>query len=158
MSDPTGIEALAGLVGRLENNREFMAHVLAAYRKQEGLSEQELAAALGVTPALLVRLALCRRPAADSPDFTDRLRRIADATLIDEAQLASVIRQVEILERLSGLPGIQQGPRHPLDGHPLDGHPLDGHPLDGLMAAARDRSPAESEEPAPHEDKKGTDD
>jgi hypothetical protein len=68
--------------------------------------------------------------------------------LVDEAQLASVIRQVEILERLSGLPGIQQGPRHPLDGHPLD----------GLMAAARDRSPAESEEPAPHEDKKGTDD
>jgi hypothetical protein len=143
MNDSTSIEALARLAGRLESNRDFIAYVLAAYRKQERMSEEELAATFSVTPALLVRLALCRRPAEGSPDFTDRLRRIADATLIDEAQLANVLRQVEMLERLSGAPGVQEAPQHPLE---------------SLMAAARDRTPTENDEPASHEDKKGPDD
>lgn len=124
MDDQSQIDSFASLARRLEKNRDFMAYVLAAYRSQEGLSEAELAADFGVLPALIVRLALCRRPASGTVDFAQNVRRIADATLVDESKLANILNQVEALEKLSELPGTDQGS-------------FDA--LDGLLAAARDR-------------------
>ncbi|MGH9822143.1 MAG: hypothetical protein ACREDR_02630 [Blastocatellia bacterium] len=127
------IEALAGLAKRLESDRDFMAYVLAAYRRQEGLSEKELAAEFGVLPPLLVRLALCKRPTAGTPNFAKDIRRLADATLIDEAILANVLNQIEIVERLSDASGSDRK----------------SSPLEGLLAAARDRTEKDTESPSP---------
>jgi len=132
MADSMSAEALAQLAERLEGNPDFMAYVLAAYRRQEGLSEDELAAELSVLPALVIRLALCKRPNEASPGFAERVRRMSDFTLIDEAKLANILRQVRVLDGLSGRPVGREEIRGPLE---------------GLLAAARDRHESEPEKP-----------
>ncbi|MBL8207299.1 MAG: hypothetical protein JNM09_23905 [Blastocatellia bacterium] len=111
---------------RLQNDARFMAYVLAAYRRQEGLSEEELASELGIWPEMLTRLALCQRPHSDATQFAEQVRRIADYTLIDEAQLAGMLRQVESLERLA---------QRPLTAPAMTEQSL---PVWGVLAAARD--------------------
>ena len=91
------IQLLAALAERLRDNPQFMAHALDVYQRRAGLSDAEMARALGATPEMLARLALCHRPASGAPDFAEQARELADYTLIDEARLASVIRQANSL-------------------------------------------------------------
>jgi hypothetical protein len=63
------------------------------------------------------------------------VRELADYTLTDEAQLAGIVRQVDGLERLAGLPIAVP-----------EGEAQAGLSLSGLLTAARDRE-AESDEP-----------
>ncbi|HKV40046.1 MAG TPA: hypothetical protein VJX67_12600 [Blastocatellia bacterium] len=132
MSKQTDIELMTSLATRLEGYQDFMAYVLASYRRQEGLSERELASRFGISPALLFRLALCRRPLRSGSDYGQAIRRLADAVLADEATLATVLHQVEVLDQLSSA----SGPRHQ-------------RPLEGLLAAARDRIPGKPEGTGP---------
>src|SRR5262249_36762132 len=85
------------LAERLRDNPQFMAHALDVYQRRARLSDAEMARALGATPEMLLRLALCRRPASDAPDFAEQARELADYTLIDEARLARVIREANSL-------------------------------------------------------------
>ena len=82
------IQLLAALAERLRDNPQFMAHALDVYQRRARLSDAEMARALGATPEMLLRLALCRLPASDAPDFAEQAREVADYTLIDEARLA----------------------------------------------------------------------
>jgi hypothetical protein len=136
---PDGLRQLAGLASRLQNNPAFMAHVLAAYQKQERLSDEALAAQLKSTPAMVVRLALCKRPDATSSKFADQVRQIAAYTGLDAAQLAQMIRQVDSLARLSEQPEATQS-----EG---TGAKVEWF-YPGLLAAARDRTEAAEDDPA----------
>jgi hypothetical protein len=91
------LEMFKPLAQKLASNPDFMAHVLAVYQKQEGLDEDGVAYRLGTLPEMMVRLALCKRPIANSRDFDDRLSELSDFTLIDEAILAEVLQRVDAL-------------------------------------------------------------
>jgi hypothetical protein len=86
---------------------------------------------------MLARLALCRRPGADSVEFADQVRQIAAYTGIRAAVLANVIRQVDSLESLAGRPETP-------DSTELSA--LQPYPQLGLLAAARDRCEIEEEQ------------
>jgi hypothetical protein len=93
--------AMGQLVKGLQSDPDFMAYVLARYQHQEKISDQDLPAVLGTLPGLVSRLAVCRRPDTSAPNFATRVREIADYTLVDEALLASIIRQVSSIDALS---------------------------------------------------------
>jgi hypothetical protein len=120
--------ALVRLAHRLRNDPRYMSYVLATYQRQEGLTDEELAQELGTLQELSIRLALCKRPMSSSSRFADEVREIADHTLTDEVQLASILRQVDGLEKLTSRPGsAAQETSQP------------NYSLSGLLAAARDR-------------------
>jgi len=121
---------LSGLVRRLRDNPDFMAFVLAAYQRQERLSDDALAKYLNTTPAMLPRLALCKRPASNSPQFADQVRQIAAYTDIDAAKLANMVRQVDTLEKLAEQPEV-------LESEKAGAQQIELRP--GLLAATRDR-------------------
>lgn len=127
-ADPTKL--LLALSRRLQGDPKFMAHVLAAYSEQEGISEDELSRELDAVPELLIRLALCKRPDADSEDFAEQVQRLSDYTLIDEDLLTHVIRQVDSLAALAEYPGTAE---------PEVGTETPGNLGLGVLAAARDR-------------------
>jgi hypothetical protein len=119
---------LSGLALKLQRDPRFMAYVLAAYQRQEGLSDEGLAEALGTLPELITRLALCRRPVALAPQFAEQVRELADYTLTDEVRLAGILRQVDGLERLAARAATT-----------LEGEAQVGLSPSGVLAAARDR-------------------
>jgi hypothetical protein len=95
------LSAMSELVKRFRENPDYMAYVLARYQEQEGISDENLAGALGTLPHLAIRLALCRKPDTGATNFAARVREIADYTLMDESVLANIIRQVNSLQALS---------------------------------------------------------
>lgn len=86
---------------RLQNDSTFMAWIINAYQKQEKLSTYQLSKILGTTENVLVKLALCKRPNANSNDFGKQVAQIASYTNIDLTLLANMIRQVESVMTLS---------------------------------------------------------
>ncbi|SRR6266496_14358 len=129
-SEATDSGLLASLVQRLANDTTYMAHVFALYKSQEGFDDADLGAYLNAFPEQIIRLALCKRPEPDAPDFADQIRLLGDFTLIDEALLAHVIRQVDSLTHLS---------QSPMLANPAPNTVLGFKPFEGTLAAARDR-------------------
>ncbi len=140
--DTTNQPPLTGLAQRLQTDPRFMAYALAAYQRQEGMADEELAPALGMLPELVMRLALCRRPDPHSPQFAEQVREIADYALADEGRLANLLRQISSLEKLA-----QRQPT-PATANEEDAAPLTA----GFLAAARDRNETEEDQPQPAED------
>ncbi|MBE7556753.1 MAG: hypothetical protein HS126_37380 [Anaerolineales bacterium] len=120
-----------------------MAQVLAAYQKQERLSDQALIAHLNTTSKMLTRLALCKKPDPNSSEFANQIRQIASYTEIEVAQIASIVRQVESLQKLAE----RSEPNVPQD---TTAH--QPQLRKGLLAAARDRTEAEADQPPPPEE------
>jgi len=146
MTNRESSAVLTELARRLQNDPRYMSYVLAAYRRQENLTDEELAQELGTLPALVVRLALCQRPVSSSPQFAAEVRALADFTLTDEGQLAAILRQIDGLEKLATRP-------HPLAARE-ESPPR--HSLEGLLAAARDRETAMNDEDLPPAEETGT--
>ena len=121
---------LATLVQRLANDTTYMAHVFALYKNQEGLDDEDLANYLNAFPEQIVRLALCKRPEPDASDFADQIRLLGDFTLIDDALIAHVIRQVDSLSLLSQSSMLAESKANAVSGIKH---------LEGTLAAARDR-------------------
>ena len=130
MTSQEPFAALAALARRLRNDPRYMSYVLAVYQQQEDLMDEDLAQELGTLPSLVSRLAVCKRPDSSSAQFAEQVRELADYTLIDEAQLASVLRQVDAFEKLAGRPAALTT---------LGLEKETGHSPTGLLAAARDR-------------------
>jgi hypothetical protein len=122
------LNLLRGLASRLQNNPAYMAHVLAMYKSQEGFDDEDLANYLNCFPEFVVRLALCKRPNADASDFAEKVRSLSDFTLIDEAILAHVIRQVDSLAELANNPAMAE-----------ESTTAALNQFSGALAAARDR-------------------
>jgi hypothetical protein len=137
-------EQLQGLARRLQDDPDFMAYVLVSYQEQERLSDDALAEYLSTTQAMLSRLALCRRPASNSPQFADEIRQIADYTNIDATHLANMVRQVSSLEKLAERP---VGSRSQAE---VASRKMQLQP--GLLSAARDQDESEDDHSPIHSD------
>lgn len=122
-------KVLVQLARSLRHDPRFMSHALATHYRQDELDVIPLAEDLGISHDLLIRLALCRRPDSTSEEFANQVREIADYTLTDEAQLASLLRQVDTLEKFAQLEG--SAPDMAFEPRSL--------PVTGVLAAARDR-------------------
>ena len=107
-------------------NPFFLASLLLAYARAEGLDDPALAHYLGCAPADLPALLLCRRPAADPATFRAEVQRVAERFQLDPGRLAEAIRLAESLEAL-------RRPSSATDA--------------GFLAAARDRDPGAVPEP-----------
>jgi hypothetical protein len=144
MPDTRTTNFSAAFARRLQRDPRFMGYVLQVYQEQEELTAETLAHRLGTWPEMMTRLSLCRRPPAESSQFAEQVRAIAEYTLTDEAQLASILRQVEGLEQLARRPVTPA----------LESATTASLPEWGLLAAARDREEAEidqaeAEQPPP---------
>ena len=95
MADP--LEALAA---RAEGEPFFLAAVLAAYARSEGLDHAGLAAALGCPLNQLAMLRLCRAPRTDPPGFWEDITAIAGRFGIDPLCLAEAVKRGRVVGRL----------------------------------------------------------
>ena len=89
------IPSLARLAQQARERQTLLAGLLFAYQEQEGLDESGLAAFLGCAVVALPKLALCRRPRAQTPAFRADVERIAQYAGADAARLVKLIRAVE---------------------------------------------------------------
>jgi hypothetical protein len=120
MADP--LEALAA---RAEREPFFLASLLAAYARSEGLDDAGLAAALGCRTEDLVMVRLCRAPRTEPSEFWEDVECVAGRFGLDAERLAEAVKRGRVLERL-------RAAQTPEEGH---------------LRAARDREPEPPEEP-----------
>lgn len=123
----------------------FFGAVLHRFREQENLTEQAVIHQLRTTRAMLARLALCRLPNSDSPEFVSQMRQIGAFTKIDVELLMRILRQVEAIDVLSSPRNIVKLERPIEEISSLES---------GFLAAARDRDLA-SETDKPDESDPG---
>ncbi len=88
------------LAERLEDNPKFIAHLLGKHRHQEGKSREAQQEMLGVNDLGFVRLALCRRPAAEQAEFRIQCEQIARYTGADLGALVQIIRRVDAVQSM----------------------------------------------------------
>lgn len=94
-------DLLGAVVARLEDDAFFMASILAAYRKEFGVSEADMARQLRCAAEDLVVLGLCRKPRVNNQqDFASDLKAIAKHTHCDLGELAKIARAVDALTTL----------------------------------------------------------
>lgn len=98
------LDQLSMLAHRLSNDPSYIAWVLRSFQNQERMSDQQLEERLRISPRMLTRLALCKRPDSNSPDFGQQITKISRYVAIDPTDLAKMIRQVESLEALRNIP------------------------------------------------------
>jgi hypothetical protein len=120
MADP-----LEALVARAQGEPFFLASVLAAYARSEGLDDAGLAAALGCPVGELPMLRLCRAPRTDPDEFWEDVTRVAERFGIDPGRLAEAVKAGRVALRFQA-PGPAEG---------------------GFLIAARDREPEPPEKP-----------
>jgi hypothetical protein len=92
MSDP-----LAELAARAEREPYFLASVLAAFARSEGLDDVGLAAALGCLPEDLVKVRLCRAPRTEWGEFWEDVTCIAERFGLNADRLAEAVKRVRVL-------------------------------------------------------------
>lgn len=91
--DPS-LRLLARAARRAEADPFFFARTLATYRRDNGLDDAGLAAALNCTPAQVISLALCRAPDAASPRFRAEVKQMAAESGVDMVTIVRVVRSV----------------------------------------------------------------
>lgn len=102
---------LRAAVARLEGDPFFMASILAGYRSEMRLSDQQLAKNLVCSVEALMSLALCRAPRLeDAHLFLSDIQAIAKYAGCDWKELVRVVRTVQsltTLRRFAGMPENQ---------------------------------------------------
>jgi hypothetical protein len=122
-------ELLLGLAIRLEADARFIANTLYKYQRQEKLSRDELMQRFEFSNKQFAQLALCKRPNAESENFSSQIRKISSVTGVNASIIVGIIRQVDSLETLSHQP-------HPEEAIVSNRQTI-SYP--GVLAAARDR-------------------
>jgi hypothetical protein len=107
----------------------FLAADMDHFRSHLGMEETDLARFLGCLPDFLPKLALCRRPDPDSPQFRSDIQRIAGAFGLQTDRLVQLIREVDVLESLGKA-----------------AHTIEEAEARGLLLAARDLEESAEEE------------
>lgn len=102
---------LKAAAARLESDPFFMASILAEYRSQMRLNDQQLARNLRCASEGLINLALCRTPRLDdSRAYLADIQAIAEYVGCDWRELAKIVRTAQsltTLKRFNGLPEQQ---------------------------------------------------
>lgn len=91
--------AFAKLASRFEEQGDSMAALLREYRRQEGISQENLLARLEITPAQYAHLALCFVPDAEEK-FQSDILKIVEVSGANLLELATICRQVYALRDL----------------------------------------------------------
>ena len=89
--------SLNRLVALAEKHQGLMASLLAVYKRQEELDDQQVAELLECDTKTLLHLALCERPHS-APHFWSDVEQIASHLHIDPDRLANLIRLAESIE------------------------------------------------------------
>jgi hypothetical protein len=98
-------DSLDALARRAEGEPFFLASVLAAYARSEGLPDDAgLAAALGCRVGDLAMLRLCRAPRSDAQEFRDDIARIAERFHLEPEHLGEVVKRGLVVRRLQSAP------------------------------------------------------
>jgi transcriptional regulator with XRE-family HTH domain len=85
-------DAFRRLAQRASLDPHFLGHALNAFaRKRGGLSENQLASALGTDLDTLSRLRLCRMPRVEPDDRRADIARIAQRLWVSETKLREVL-------------------------------------------------------------------
>jgi hypothetical protein len=92
---------LTGMAERLGKNPDFMGETLCLYKQQEDLDDEQLAKNLGTSQAMLLLLAICKRPDSTVKNFNAQVQRLADYTGIEAHKLSGMIQQVAALRELT---------------------------------------------------------
>ena len=95
MADP--LEALAEWA---KGEPFFLASVLDAYARSEGLDDVGLAAALGCPVRELVMVRLCRAPRTEPPEFWEDVTRVAERFGLNPQRLAEAVKRGRVVTRL----------------------------------------------------------
>ena len=103
-ASPRTLRQMHELAVRLKSDPNFMSWIFATYQKQERVSETKLIDILNTTPDMLYRLALCKRPNSNRPEFLKEIHQLSDYASIDPIRLANLIRQVEALDAFRTMP------------------------------------------------------
>ncbi|MCG2766887.1 MAG: hypothetical protein L6435_00680 [Anaerolineae bacterium] len=82
-------------------NSFFLAADFAYYQKAQGISDVELAEFLSIEIEMLPKLALCRRPDPESPEFRSDVQSIEQSFSLQTNHLVQLLREVEALRTLS---------------------------------------------------------
>lgn len=99
---------LENFATRLEDDQFFLACPLRVYAKTEGLDDNQLAASLGCGPDVLLRLRLCRAPAADAT-FQRDIEAIVNRFGVRRDALIEAVRRGQIISKMRGDLPSQQG-------------------------------------------------
>jgi hypothetical protein len=99
--DARTLHQLMLMATKLQNDPTTMAWIIGTYQKQEHLSWDKISSVLKTTEDVVVKLALCKRPATDSSDFGQQVTQLAQYTNIDLVLLINMIRHVESVTVLS---------------------------------------------------------
>jgi hypothetical protein len=105
MADP-----LESLAARAEGEPFFLAPLLSAYARSEGLDEAGLAARLGCRPADLNLLRLCRAPRPERREFWEDVTCIAGHFGMASERLAEAVKRARVVARLQTVLPPQPAP------------------------------------------------
>ena len=117
---------------RVSHDAFFLASALDAYCLSHSLDDNQLAAFLGCSIAILPKLGLCRRPDPFAPTFRENVERVAAYAGVAALPLGQLLREADVISVL------QAGRGEMAAG------------TSGLLIAARD---AEGEQPEARIDK-----
>lgn len=140
---PRTIAQLQAIARKLRDDPNYMAWILAAYQKFENLTDNQLRIKLGTNEHMLARLALCKRPSPNSPNFQVQINQIAEYSNIGKLTLVNIIRHVDALTALS----------NQWVGEDREADTNQHLPVQrGLLAASRDKSESETSQSEKPED------
>lgn len=101
----TKLNFLSYATTHMQNDPEFIAYTLKKYCEFEKISVEELQELLGCDATDYHKLALCRLPENDAPDFTERLTKICAYAGVDLFRIIPVIKRVNTLLKFAANPG-----------------------------------------------------
>ncbi len=90
--DQASLQQVEAVLRRAERSPAFIAYAIGKYRERSGVSTAALARWLGLSPARLCELALCRKPDPAAGTFEQDVERLATATGCDADRLAMLLR------------------------------------------------------------------
>jgi hypothetical protein len=108
----------------LADDERFMAHIIHERQQQRGLTDEDIAHELRLSPDQLARLSLYQRPRpSPSLQFQEDVKRISEAFNLDAAALTRIVREHDTFRAFQGVAADAS-----------------------LLAAARDRDTSPEEE------------
>ena len=97
----TKLNLLKSAIAHVEQNHEFMAYFLKEYSAIERITESDLLSDFGCSLDDYYKLALCKAPDVNDPDFILRLKRISEYINVSTARLSAVIMRVNLITKLA---------------------------------------------------------
>jgi hypothetical protein len=100
-------EALDALAARAATEPFFLASLLAAYARSEGLDDAGVAEFLGCPTSELTMIRLCRAPRVESAEFWEDIYCVAERFNLSAERLAEVVQRGRVVRRFEEQAPVQ---------------------------------------------------